>query len=331
MLPKPKHTAGVVLLFALVMSLTGKVSVTASEIDLADDGDKIVVTIDGQPFTNYHYRGFAKPILYPVFGPGQRPMTRSYPIVKGVDNEATDHPHHKSIWYTHDEVGGVRFWVESSPDKPIKNIGTQKTTSTKIEGDSIIATTDWTSSDGEVVCSDRRMMTFAADEKTRTIDYKVTWIASSGEVIIGDTKEGTMGIRTHPMLRLTTKPKIGNHTADGQAINSEGLRDRDLWGKRAAWVDYWGTIDGQVTGIAIFDHPLNYRHPTWWHARDYGLIAANPFGINHFEGKPDGTGDLIIKADETITFRYRFVFHRGDAAEADIQSLYDEFAETPSD
>ncbi|MEO1615447.1 MAG: PmoA family protein [Planctomycetota bacterium] len=302
----------------------------AADVELADDGSKVTVTLDGEPFTEYHYKGFAKPILFPVLGPGQRPMTRSYPIVNGVDNEATDHPHHKSLWYTHDEVAGVRFWIESDPEKPIKNSGTQVTTSVKLEGDSIVTTNDWVASDGETVCSDERRLTFAGDEDARTIDYEVTWIASSGEVLIGDTKEGTMGIRTHPMLRLTTKPNIGNHTADGRAINSEGQRDRELWGKRAAWVDYWGTIENQVTGVAIFDHELNPRHPTWWHARDYGLIAANPFGIHDFEKKPDGTGDLTLAAGEKLTFRYRFVFHRGDAEEAKVAQRYAEYIKATS-
>ncbi|MEM0925673.1 MAG: PmoA family protein [Planctomycetota bacterium] len=313
------------ILAALLMSEPSLKS-HAGNIQLTDDGTKVTVMLDGELFTEYHYKGFAKPILYPVFGPGQRPMTRSYPIAKGVDNEATDHPHHKSIWYTHDEVGGVRFWVENAPGKTAKNIGTQKATSIRIEDNSIVTTNDWVSADGESVCSDRRSIRFSGEENVRVIDYQVTWIASSGELTIGDTKEGTMGIRTHPMLRLTTKPKIGNHTADGQAINSEGLRNRELWGKRAAWVDYWGTIDGQVTGIAIFDHPENPRHPTWWHARDYGLIAANPFGVNHFEGKPDGTGDLVLKENDEITFRYRFLFHRGDAETFGVESRYKAFS-----
>ena len=136
-----------------------------------------------------------------------------------------------------------------------------------------------------------------------------------------------MGMRTHPNLRLKADPKRGNHTAGGQSVNSEGVRDRAMWGKRAAWVDYWGTIDDKAVGIAMFDHRDNPRHPTWWHARDYGLVAANPFGVNHFEGKPDGTGDMTLQAGETMTFRYRFLFHPGDATSANIADAYERFVE----
>ena len=116
------------------------------------------------------------------------------------------------------------------------------------------------------------------------------------------------------------------HTAVGHAINSEGDKDRDLWGKRAKWVDYWGAVKGKTLGIAIFDHPANPRHPTWWHARDYGLVAANPFGIHDFEKKPKGVGDMVIKDGSAVTFRYRFVFHQGDAKSANIEALYARFA-----
>ncbi|MEO1525217.1 MAG: PmoA family protein, partial [Planctomycetota bacterium] len=195
----------------------------------------------------------------------------------------------------------------------------------KIDGATITSTNDWKDGKGEVVCSDKRVITFGALSDARLIDYDVTWIASNGDVHIGDTKEGTMGIRTHPQLRLKANPKRGNKNVSGHSVNSEGVRDGAMWGKRAAWVDYWGKIDGKLVGVAIFDHPSNPRHPTWWHARDYGLVAANPFGVNHFEGKPDGTGDMTIKSGETLSFRYRFVFHEGDVEAAKIAERYEAY------
>ncbi|MCC9598984.1 PmoA family protein [Stieleria sp. JC731] len=302
------------------------VAVSAGEVKIVDDGQKAVVTIDGQPFTEYRYSEYAKPILYPVIGPGGKAMTRNYPMVKDVDNEASDHPHHKSIWYTHDDVNGIRFWMEETEGKPVKNIGKQIETSLKIEGNRIVTTNDWQSADGEAVCTDKRVISFGTVGDARYIDYEVTWIASSGDLLIGDTKEGTMGIRTNPNLRLKASAKHGNHTVSGHSINSEGVRDGAMWGKRAAWVDYWGEIDGDTVGVAIFDHPSNPRHPTWWHARDYGLIAANPFGVHDFEGKEDGTGDMTLKAGGTMTFKYRFLFHPGDVEAAKIEERYQAFA-----
>jgi hypothetical protein len=78
---------------------------------------------------------------------------------------------------------------------------------------------------------------------------------------------------------------------------------KDTWGKQAPWCDYSGPVDGKTLGVAIFDHPSNPRHPTWWHVRDYGLFAANPFGVHDFEKKPQGTGDLKVEAGKSITFK----------------------------
>ena len=139
-----------------------------------------------------------------------------------------------------------------------------------------------------------------------------------------------MAIRTHPNLRLSNDPKRGVTTANGQAVTSTGVRGGAVWGKRAEWIDYWGKIDGKTVGIAIFDHPSNPRHPTWWMARTYGYVGANPFGIHAFEGKPAGTGDFSIKAGRTVTFRYRFVFHEGDPKQAKIADRYRRFAKPPA-
>ena len=79
--------------------------------------------------------------------------------------------------------------------------------------------------------------------------------------------------------------------------------------------------------IIVFDHLENPRHPTWWHVRDYGLFAANPFGVHDFEGKPKGTGDLTIPSGRSVTFRYRFYFHKGNTEQAEVADRYREYAE----
>ena len=126
-------------------------------------------------------------------------------------------------------------------------------------------------------------------------------------------------------IRLAPTMRVKGEVAQGQILSSEGLRDGDTWGKRAAWVDYWGPVDNQTVGVAIFDHPENPRHPTWWHVRTYGLFAANPFGIHDFEKKADGTGDYRVPAGESVRFRYRFLFHHGDPVAADVARNFDSY------
>ena len=125
-----------------------------------------------------------------------------------------------------------------------------------------------------------------------------------------------MALRVHHALQL--KDLDGSKGAAGSIVTSEGLKNAEAWGKPARWIDYSGPIEGRRVGIAIFDHPTNLRHPTHWHARDYGLFAANPFGLHDFTGAPAGAGDFTIPEGDSLALRYRFVFHEGDAEAAGI-------------
>jgi Methane oxygenase PmoA len=154
-------------------------------------------------------------------------------------------------------------------------------------------------------------------------DFEVTLHASHGDVTFGDTKEGAMAVRLAESMRLKTS------AGQGHIVTSTGVRDNATWGKRAEWCDYSGPVDGKLVGIAIFDHPQNPRHPTWWHVRDYGLFAANPFGKHDFEKLHDpSAGNLTIPSGQTATFRYRFILHTGDEIQAKIAQQYTDYSKT---
>lgn len=307
-------------LLAAAQEINGGAESGPINVRLVGNGKSARVLFDGKLFADYLNDGHAKPIIYPVVGPHGVPMTRDWPMKEGTPNEAVDHPHQKSLWYTHGSVNGVDFWAEGAAKGKIvatsplslEAAGAGKTGSATIK-----AKHKWTDSGGKILLTDEQVISFhlLADDE-RAIDYQVTLIASESEVVLGDTKEGSMGIRTHPALQLKGKG------AAGKCANSEGVEGLAIWGKRAKWVDYWAEIDGNTVGVAIFDHPSNPRHPTHWHARDYGLIAANPFGIHDFEKKGKGAGNMTIAAGEKVTFKYRFLFHKGDAKDGKVADKY---------
>ena len=292
------------------------------QVDIQKLDGKLRVSVDGELFTEYIYEGHPKPFLYPVKGPYGMGLTRDFPMNPDVEGDAHDHDHHKSLWFAQDKVNGVRFWAEEGRivQDELISVSDGETEA------SFTAKNKWLNPDGKPVCTDTRTISFTTLPEGRVIDWKITLHASHGDLKIGDTKEGTMAIRTHPNLRLTNDSGRGVTTANGKAFNSQGTRGRELWGQRASWVDYWGKIKDKTVGVAIFDHPTNPRHPTWWHARHYGLIAANPFGLHYFEDMPAGAGDMKIPEGESVTFRYRFVFHKGDFEEADVAKLYRDYA-----
>jgi len=291
---------------------------SAGGVAITEHDGKVTVKVDGKLFTEYCFTDVPRPYFYPVIGPTGVPINRHWPMKDGP-NEAHDHPHHNSLWFTHGEVNGVDFWANGDEKGKIVHDKFLELSSGPKTG-VIKAQNNWVAADGKLICTDTRTHRIHTRPDGQMIDFEVTVHASHGKLTFGDTKEGSMAIRLAPTMRL--KGDVGQ----GHIINSEGHKDGSTWGKRAAWCDYYGPVNGEVVGVAIFDHPDNPRHPTWWHVRDYGLFAANPFGVSYFEGKPKGTGDLVVPAGESVTFKWRFYFHKGDEKQGQVAEHYREYA-----
>jgi sugar phosphate isomerase/epimerase len=293
-------------------------------VKIEDVDKKLRVEINGKLFTEYNFQDVPRPFFYPVIGPTGVPVVRHYPMNPDLDKggDKNDHVHHKSLWFTHGEVNGQDFWGEgSNSGKVVHDKFLEVSSGSKVGV--IKSKNKWVAKSGEVVCTDTRTHRFYSRDDGQTMDFEITIHASEGKkVVMGDTKEGSMAIRLTSTMRL--KGEVGK----GHIINSEGDEDGSTWGKRAEWCDYYGPVEGETVGVAIFDHPDNPKHPTWWHVRDYGLFAANPFGQHDFEKKEKGVGDIIIPAGESLTFKYRFYFHKGDAEKGKVAKHYREYAAT---
>lgn len=296
------------------------------DVQLERRDDRVDVSLDGEPFTSLVFEGHPKPILFPILGPRGVRMTRSWPVAGDGAGEAHDHPHHESLWFMHGSVNGVDFWGHPA-DEQGRRPRVEQTGITRCVGGEtgVLETVNrWCQPDGTVLCTDDRRIEFLGDATSRTIDYTITIHADHGPVTLGDTKEGTMAVRVRTSLQL--KDREGSKGAAGHIVNSEGQKDLQAWGKKARWVDYHGPADGRTVGIAILDHPGNLRHPTHWHARDYGLFAANPFGLHDFTGSPAGSGNHTVPPGGSLRLRYRFIFHEGDAAAAGIDERWRRWA-----
>lgn len=255
-------------------------------------------------FTSLHYGPEVRvPYLWPVRGPGGVEMTRAFPVAPAREGEAKDHPHHTSMWLAHGDVNGHDFWHSKGATPRVDVLGEPKV-AVKAGVMTVDMIAEWIASPGEALLREKRRMTLSEMDGVRHIDVDVR-LEALVDVTFGDTKEGTFALRLHPALRLR------GEVAKGKALDSEGRADRALWGKRSRWLAYHGPVAGEEVGVAIFDHPKNPRHPTWWHARDYGLVGANPFGVHDFEKKPAGTGDLELEKGEVLRMRYRVRLYSG--------------------
>ncbi len=313
----------------------------ASDLGFASDPDEVQVflekgrariTLGGKLFTEYRWTGKLGPFFAPVLLEGALPMTRAWPVDKARKGEAKDHPHHRSLWLAHGDINGLDFWsgqdgshvVQTSIRRLAPGGKTQGETPGKTQG--IQTRNDWLDGQGRLVCRDERTMTFGQVGQNRILDLDIRVQASEGPLHFGETKEGTMAIRMNPRLRLRGK------VAKGQALNSEGVTGAAVWGKRARWVAYQAPLLPKdrknpkkqlMAGLALFDHPDNLGYPCHWHARDYGLLAANPFGSQSFGGK-QSKGFTLAKG-KTLRLRYRFVFFHGAAKKATLDLSFRRF------
>lgn len=299
-----------VIFVVLVLSLA-KPPLRAVEFTLEESSDGVTVKVDGKLFTRYWLKSGAKPILWPLIDAYGNEVTRAYPVVAdGRTGESEDHPHHRSVWFTHGDVNGVSFWHENGKHGTIVHREFRKLE----EGSRAVisAVNNWLGPEGTKFCEDTRTFTFGTDEDTRWFDVDITVAATAGPVRFGDTKEGSFGIRVAGTMKETAE-------RGGRLVNHRGQASTAAWGQQAAWVDYHGPVGGNVVGIAILNHPRSFRYPTHWHVRPYGLFAANPFGLRDFAGRKnqiDGSHEL--KVGESFNLHYRVLIHKGDEKQGKV-------------
>jgi hypothetical protein len=263
--------------------------------ELKKIGEDVIEVREGEELVSrylFDNRRQFKPYIYPLNAPGGLCITEDGP---------RDHVHHRSMWTAHGDINGVDFWTETfeSGRQTVRSISIESSEDLGIiESDEV-----WASKTGSPVLDVCRRFIFRKTVNgLRIIDVEVNFTASYGDVKFGDTKEGgVISLRVAPSMR---------GSAGGVIRNSRGgVGEGECWGRRAEWCDYTGIVNGKVVGVAVFDHPGNLRHPTYWHVRAYGLFAANPFGVSYFEGDRSLNGSLTVGKDDSLRFRYRILVH----------------------
>ncbi|MEX2403051.1 MAG: PmoA family protein [Balneolales bacterium] len=279
-----------------------------------EDQSKVDVYFGGELFTSYLYSGsYKKPVLYPLNTVNGTPVTRGYPLAPRV-GEQEDHPHQFGLWLNYGDVNGLDFW-NNSDARPAENRSQYGTIYHKAidhihSGDDqgeLSVTMEWQGPDGEVLLEENTTFIFRETEHTRSVDRKTTLHAVNQEVSLKDNKEGMIGIR---MARELEHPDQ-NGDATGMYKSSEGLSGNDVWGTRAKWMNLSGRINDENVSVAILDHPDNVGYPTYWHARGYGLFAANPLGMKEMSGGKEEL-NYGLQTGESITFNYRIIIYSGE-------------------
>jgi hypothetical protein len=308
----------------------------AEPVSLTRHGNTIDVEIGGKPFTTYSFDpSIAKAFLEPLRDAKGTIVTRTLSvgneIPPGHEHDIGFEPHQRAMYFGHGDIDGSSFWTEeafkkyygpSNVNDRYGRIVFRKLDKMKSGSSSgvIRATFDLEGPDKKPFAEETQEYKFSGDADMRVIDCEYVIKAGKEPVHFGDTKEGTFAVRLIPQLNA---PR-------GTMVNSEGgERESQVWGKRANWVDVDGVVDGDHLGVAVFDSPDSFRHPTYWHARGYGLLAANPFGLSYFYHDPKKDGSYTLPAGQSIRFRYRVLIHEGTYKDAHLADKYSEYAAHP--
>ncbi len=265
------------------------------------------MTVGGQVIGVFRYgTQLARPIVWPLVGPDGLGLTRDWPMSEANADDSRDHPHHQSFWVAHGDVNGVNHWSLA------EGHGLQRVSDVKVGeeagGIAIDAGVDWLDAAGNKQLNEKRKLLFwSMADGPRGVDLTCRFEMTEGEVRFGDTKEG--GLCSVRMASALEEKRGGGRITNGAGGQGEG----GCWGKPSPWCDYSGTLAGKNVGITILDHPANFRYPTTWHVRAYGLMTANPFGISFFRNdKFDGS--YTWQKGDVVEWRYRVVLHSGDAS-----------------
>ena len=230
------------------------------------------------------------------------------------------------MWFNYGNVNGFDFWnnsdaIPADARPKMGSIEHKRIVSTKSGPDRGELTVEsvWITGKDQPLLQQTTHYVFARRGDARVIDTVVE-LRALETAVFHDDKEGLLGIRVARWLESANE-KGGIFTdADGRSTKvegatgagatgvyttSEGKTGDDVWGTRGRWCTLTGhNAAGQAATIAIFDDPKNPGAPTFWHARGYGLFAANPLGRHIFDPKAPAF-DYTIQKNQTAVFRYR--------------------------
>lgn len=324
-----------ILIFAITMSACGEKpkSTAADPVAVVFINDtlnkKVEVHLNGSLFTNYMYQAeLPKPVLFPLKTSSGKSLTRGFPI-EPKTGERIDHPHHMGHWFNYGDVNGLDFWNNSDAIAKEKLHKYGKIVHVGLidlnqKDGSISTKSRWDSTTGESLLTEETTFKFSQKGNTRIVD-RITKIKALIDVSFKDNKEGVFGVRVTRAMELPSKKPakyvdaqgiptkvavLDNTGVNGNYISSEGVEGKDVWGTRAKWVKLYSTMEDEPVSITIIDNPKNVGYPTYWHARDYGLFAANPLGQEVFS-KGKEKLNFSLKKDKSVIFYYRMLIHNG--------------------
>ncbi len=305
-------TRNIMLRLALVVSPTMSMASEVSRVFFETQPDGLQITINGKPFARYVFATEAtpRPFFEHLHAPDGTQVTRNHPPVEGTD--LGDHPtYHPGLWLAFGDINGADFWRNRDRIRHVEFVeqprgGTDRGT---------FAVRNRYESNGKVIGEEICRLSILARPSGSLLIWDSTFQAKGGDLVFGDQEEMGLGVRVATPLAVVK---------GGRIIDSERrVNEAQVWGKQADWCTYAGEIDGQRVGLLMMPDPGNFRR-SWFHARDYGLLVANPFGANAFTGGPKSR--VVVKDGATLRLRFGLLaYHIKPRENPDFDGAYQDF------
>jgi hypothetical protein len=299
------RTIGTAIAFALLISADAIAADDPPKVEFAQQPGQIAITIGGQPFAKYYYADpkITRPYFAHVHAPSGAQVTRHHPPVGGQDT--MDHPEfHPGIWMAFGDISGNDYWRLKAR---VEHAGfAEPLQSAAGEGAFAVRNRYLDAADPQkVVCEELCKFKVLARPEGTLLLWDSTF-TSDHEFTFGDQEEMGLGIRVATPIRVE-KGNGSIPAGNGTMTDAKGRKNgAEIGGNDSDWCDYSGTIDGKPVGMTIFCHGDNFR-PSWFHARDYGFVAANAFGRAAFKkGEPS---QIVVKPGESLRLRYGILIH----------------------
>jgi hypothetical protein len=289
----------------------------ASMLEIAKHEDRLVISADGKSIATYVFRdpSIPRPYFAHVRAPGGHQVTRNHPPIAGRDR--TDHDTmHPGIWMAFGDLGGSDFWRNRASivhhaflETPQGGAGTA----------SFVEEKHYLRVSGSLVCKERFRCTIHVLDGGYLLSWDSTFFADD-EFYFGDQEEMGLGLRVATQI---------SELEDGRLKDSEDrVSAEKIWSHAAAWCDYSGPRGGDWIGMTLMCHPANFRQ-SWLHARDYGFVAANPFGQKAMKKGPPSK--VVVKPGDNLRLRYAIWMHATrDNQEPDIAAAYAKYLKVAS-
>lgn len=292
-----------ILIFLIINSLTiVSAAIAQTKVTAEKVGDKIEFRVNGNLFTSYIMSDYEKyPFFFPVNGPSNASVTSM---------RNANYPHHSSLFFGCDKVNGGNYWQEGLKDGQIISLRADilETGGSKavIENECI-----WRRPGADAPVKDKRKITVSVPAEGKIqLDFDVV-MEMLMDVTIEKTNHSLFSGRMDPDLAVIN---------GGTMINAEGeTSEKGTFGKRSAWIDFYGNRQGKTEGMAIIQHPSNNWFPAPWFTRDYGFFSPTPMYW------PADDKATILKKGDVIKLRYRVIVHTGNHSEAGIAEEFEKY------